>query len=219
MAGMEGETANWGRIVAVTQDFHFQPLTESIKPMVMSASMVGHNHITLRVDPFQMSETNSQIKAVWESFFPDRIFFSVFVSQAFDQHHLAEKRLQGVLLVFTFLSILVACLGLLGLSAFSVERRTKEIGIRKVLGASAGQIIRLITSEFSMLVLIANLIAIPAAYFIMRGWLDGFPYRMNLDIWVFLAAAITAWLTAFLTVLVNTWKTGRRNPVESLKYE
>ncbi len=219
MAGMEGETANWGRIVAVTEDFHFQPLTEPIKPMVMHASMAAHNHITLRVDPVNMAETNSQIQAVWESYFPDRIFFSVFVSQAFDQQHLSEKRLQGVLLVFTFLSILVACLGLLGLSAFSVERRTKEIGIRKVLGASAGQIIRLITSEFSMLVLIANLIAIPAAYFIMRGWLDGFPYRMNLDIWVFLAAAITAWLTAFLTVLVNTWKTGRRNPVESLKYE
>jgi putative ABC transport system permease protein len=219
LAGREGETANWGRILAVTEDFHFQPLTEPIKPMVMHASAAAHNHITLRVDPANMAETNSRIQAVWESYFPDRIFFSVFVSQAFDQQHLSERRLQGVLLVFTFLSILVACLGLLGLSAFSVERRTKEIGIRKVLGAGSGQIIRLITSEFSRLVLLANLIAIPAAYWIMRGWLDGFPYRMNLDVWVFLAAGATAWLTAFLTVLVNTWKTGRSNPVESLKYE
>ena len=185
ITGSEGETRNLGRIIGVCEDFHFQPLTETIKPMVISTSQIAHNHITIRVDESEISKANKHIGEVWNSHFPNQIFASSFVSQNFENSHLTERRLQVILLVFTFLSIFVACLGLLGLSAFSVEQRVKEIGIRKTLGAEIHQIVTLISSEFSRLVIISCLIAIPVAFFILREWLNNFPYRRDIEVWVF----------------------------------
>jgi putative ABC transport system permease protein len=215
----QGGTGNWGQIVGVCEDFHFQPLTEPIKPMVLGASYDGHSHITLRVDQSDLTKVNQQVQEIWDRHFPEHIYDADYVSRAFDRHHLTEKRLQSVLLAFTILSIFVACLGLLGLSAFSVEQRRKEIGIRKTLGAEIHQIILLITSEFSKLVLLANIIAFPLAYLIMNDWLANFPYRRGLEFWVFLAAGFLAWMTAFLTVMIQTYKASKANPVKSLQSE
>ncbi len=219
LSGREGETSNWGQITGVVDDFHFQPLTEIIKPMVISTSRTGHNNITLRVDPQNMARANHLIGQVWSSHFPAQVYNSNFVSQNYDRLHLTESRLQIILLLFTFLSIFVACLGLLGLSAFSVEQRIKEIGIRKAMGASVLQVITLVSAEFARLVIVSGMIGIPVAYFILREWLNNFPYRRDMEIWVIAAAALIGLLTAMATVVLQTWKAGRVNPVETLKYE
>ena len=219
LSGREGETSNWGEIIGVVDDFHFQPLTEVIKPMVISTSFTGHNNITLRVDENDMALASRLIGEVWNSHFPAQIYNSNFVSQNYERVHLTESRLQIILLLFTFLSILVACLGLLGLSAFSVEHRIKEIGIRKAMGANVLQVITLVTGEFARLVLVSGLIGMPVAYFILRGWLNNFPYRRDIEIWVFVAAAVIGLATAMFTVVFQTWRAGRVNPVETLKYE
>ena len=218
-SGQEGETSNWGQVTGVVEDFHYQPLTEVIKPMVISSSLTGHNNITLRVDQDNMAVANHLIGEVWNSHFPAQVFNSNFVSQNYDRLHLTERRLQVILLLFTFLSILVACLGLLGLSAFSVEQRIKEIGIRKAMGANVLQVITLVTAEFARLVLLSCLIGMPLAYFILREWLNNFPYRRDIEIWVFVAAAVIGLVTALATVILQTWKAGRVNPMETLKYE
>ncbi len=219
LAGEQGELKYLGEIIGVCNDFHFQPLTEKIKPMVISSWHVSHNNITIKVDEQNMAKANSSIGEVWSKHFPNQLFVSDFVSQRFNNMHLTERRLQVILLIFTFLSIFVACLGLFGLSAFSVEQRTKEIGVRKTLGAEMYQILVLIVSEFSQLVIISCLIAMPIAYFILREWLNNFPYRQDIEVWVFVAAALIGWLTAILTVLFQTYKAARINPVETLKYE
>jgi putative ABC transport system permease protein len=219
LSGMEGQTSNWGQITGVVEDFHFQPLTELIKPMVISSSLTRHNNITLRVDQDNMAHANHLISDVWQSYFPAQVYNSNIISQNYDRLHLTESRLQVILLLFTFLSIFVACLGLLGLSAFSVEQRIKEIGIRKAMGANVMQVITLVTAEFARLVIISCLIGMPLAYFILRGWLSNFPYRRDIEIWVFVAAAVIGLITAMATVILQTWKAGHVNPVETLKYE
>ena len=219
LSGREGQTSNWGQITGVVEDFHFQPLTELIKPMVISSSLTRHNNITLRVDQDNMAQANHLISDVWQSYFPAQVYNSNIISQNYDRLHLTESRLQVILLLFTFLSIFVACLGLLGLSAFSVEQRIKEIGIRKAMGAYVIQVITLVTAEFARLVIISCLIGMPLAYFILREWLSNFPYRRDIEIWVFVAAAVIGLITAMATVILQTWKAGRINPVETLKYE
>jgi putative ABC transport system permease protein len=219
LAGRDGETRDWGQITGVVDDFHYQPLTELIKPMVISSSLIGHSNITLKVDKNDMARANRLIGDVWRNHFPGQTYASTFVSQNFDRLHLTESRLQVILLVFTFLSVFVACLGLLGLSAFSAEQRFREIGVRKAFGASSYQIITLISSEFARMVLISCLVALPVAWFVLREWLNNFPYRRDIEIWVFAAAALMGLLTALATVLIQTWKASNVNPVETLKYE
>jgi putative ABC transport system permease protein len=215
----EGETRDWGQITGVVEDFHYQPLTEVIKPMVISSSLRGHGNITLRVAGKDMAYANQQIGDVWNKFFPGQIYSGTFVSQSFERLHLTESRLQVILLIFTILSVFVACLGLLGLSAFSAEQHFKEIGVRKAFGAGSFQIIILISSEFTRLVLFSSLIAIVPSWFILREWLNNFPYRQDIELWVFAAAVLTGLLTALVTVLIQTWKASNVNPVEILKYE
>ncbi|MGF1587481.1 MAG: FtsX-like permease family protein [Bacteroidales bacterium] len=219
VTGSAGETGNWGQITGVVEDFHFQPLTEDIKPMIISSSLDAHNHITIRVDEKDIETVNREIREVWGRHFPDQLYVSNIVSQTFDMQHLTERRLQIILLIFTMMSIFISCLGLLGLSSYSIQQRVKEIGIRKAMGAKTFQIITLISSEFIRLVMIAAIIAMPAAYFIMRGWLNNFPYRQDPELWVFIGASIIALVTALITVITQTYKNSRINPVEILKYE
>ena len=218
-SGRSGETSGWGPVVGVVEDFHYQPLTEMIQPMVISSSTIGHNSITVRVDRSDMARANQLTGEVWNRHFPSQVYVSDFVSQRFDRMHLTERRLQVILLMFTVLSIFVACLGLLGLSAFSVEQRIKEIGIRKAMGAGVIQVVVLVTKEFGKLVLVACLIGIPLAWYILREWLNNFPYRRDMEVWVFTAAVLIGFATAMVTVVLQTWKAGRVSPVETLKYE
>ena len=219
LTGENNQSSDWGQIVGVTEDFHYKALTEEIKPMVMRSSLSRHYHITIRVDESFKEKAYEKIEEVWKEYFPDKIFSASYIAQRFDHQHLTERRLQVVLLIFTVLSIFVACLGLFGLSVFSVEQRTKEIGIRKSMGAGMKQIIGLISWDYLKLVIISIIIASPISYFIMREWLNNFPYRRGLEIWIFIAAAAIVIFAAFLTVFVQTYRASRLNPAETLKYE
>lgn len=216
---MEGNVYNWGHIVGVCQDFHYQSLTQTIRPMVIFASNESHNHITIRVNDTFETQAEEQIKEIWHQFYPDKLYSGYSISENFDRQHMTENRLQTILLLFTILSVFVACLGLWGLSAFSVEKRIKEIGIRKTLGAQSFQIIHLIASEFNKLIIIAGVIALPFAWMLMSDWLNNFPYRLGLEIWVFVLGILLAWIIAMITIWINAYKAARVSPVESLQYE
>ncbi|TVQ07360.1 MAG: FtsX-like permease family protein, partial [Bacteroidetes bacterium] len=183
------------------------------------ASAERHDHITIRVKDTDLQKAEEGLKQIWEEHFPMHMFYSNRVAHNFDAQHMTEHRLQVILLLFTYLSVFVACLGLLGLSAFSAEQRIKEIGIRKTLGASMKQIIFMISADFSKLVIIAGLIALPAAYFIMHDWLSNFPYRRDMQLWVFILAMLAAWTVSMITVFINAYSAARVNPVNTLQHE
>jgi putative ABC transport system permease protein len=142
-----------------------------------------------------------------------------FLDESFEKLYRAEERMSQVAKYITILIIFVACLGLFGLASFMAEKRTKEIGIRKVLGASVPRLVLLLSTEFSKWVIVANMIAWPVAYFIMQRWLANFAYRINIGLWMFFMAAFLALATAMLTVGYRAIKTAVANPVEALRYE
>jgi putative ABC transport system permease protein len=215
----EGNVWNRGPIVGVVQDFHYQALTEKIRPMVICGRNTWHNHIIIRTEKGKTDQAQKHIEEVLKRFFPQMTFTINNVDSNFHHQHQTEHRLQILLLMFTILSVFIASLGLLGLSAFSAEQRLKEIGIRKTLGASVFQIIALISASFSKLVLIAGAIALPLAWYVMNDWLNNFPYRRGLEVWIFATAIVAAWIISMITVLFNAWHAAGTNPVKTLKYE
>jgi putative ABC transport system permease protein len=152
-------------------------------------------------------------------FVPNFIFKYTFLDEEFNSQYQNEERIRRILEYFTFLAVFVSCLGLLGLASFSAERRTKEIGVRKVLGASVSGIIFMLTKDIIQWILLANVVAWPVAYFSMHRWLQSFAYRTNLEIWMFLLSAILTLVIALLTVSYQSAKAARLNPVESLRCE
>ena len=137
----------------------------------------------------------------------------------YDSAYRQETRLRSIYLIFSILAILIACLGLFGLASFTTERKTKDVGIRKAMGASTRSIIYLFTLEFNKWVLISNIIAWPAAYFLMKNWLENFAFRIELSLWIFLVAALFALVIASLTVLYQAFRMSQKNPVEGLRFE
>lgn len=144
---------------------------------------------------------------------------SSFFNDDFAKLYASEQRTGQILTIFSVLAIIIACLGLLGLAAYTAEQRTKEIGIRKVLGATVSELIFMLTKEFTKWVLIANLIAWSVAYFFMNGWLENFAYRINLNVWVFILSSVSALLIAVITVSYQAIRAALANPIESLRYE
>ena len=144
---------------------------------------------------------------------------SSFFYDDFSKLYASEQRTGQILTIFSVLAIIIACLGLLGLAAYTAEQRTKEIGIRKVLGATVSELIFMLTKEFTKWVLIANLIAWSVAYFFMNGWLENFAYRINLNVWVFILSSVSALLIAVITVSYQAIRAALANPIESLRYE
>jgi putative ABC transport system permease protein len=152
-------------------------------------------------------------------FDPNRAFEYSFLDQDFEALYRSEERMQAIFSYFAFLAILIACLGLFGLASFMIQQRTKEIGVRKVLGASVTGIVGLLSKEFVKLVLAANLIAWPLAYFVMKRWLQDFAYRVDINVTTFVLAAVLALVIALLTVSYQAIKAALANPVEALRYE
>ena len=159
------------------------------------------------------------LEATWRAFLPERPFEYYFLDAAFDALYRAERRMATLLSVFTGLSLIIACLGLFGLAAFTAEQRTKEIGIRKTLGASLVDIVVLLSKGFAQLVLVAFVVAVPLAYFVLSRWLQNFAYHVDLSWPIFLIAGLSALLVALLTVSYQALKAALTNPVESLRYE
>ena len=209
-------------IIGVVKDFNFQSLHEPIRPLVIhplpEKGFTGR-FVTVRLAPGNHLNTISFIENIWKKYAGDEGFSYNFLDENLQHLYLADERTSEIAAAFSVLAIFVASLGLLGLAAFVTEQRTKEIGIRKVLGASVPEIMLLLSKEFVKWVLIANAIAWPLAYYVMNNWLMNFAYRTTMSLWIFVAAGVLALIVALLTVSSQAIKAATANPVKSLKYE
>ncbi len=209
------------RIVGVVKDFNYESLHQSIRPLVLHISPVRQaaSILTARIRTSDYAATINSIKKTWSSFTGGRNFYCTVLNDNLVKMYSIEEKVGTITSVFSFLAIFIACLGLFGLAAFVTERKIKEIGIRKVLGASVIEIVFMLSKEFTWWVVIANIIAWPAAYFIMNNWLKNFAYRVNLNFGAFIYAGVIALIIALATVSYQAIKAATSNPVESLKYE
>ncbi len=212
----------WGRqgkIIGVVKDFHFRSLQTEIKPLSMRIEPNGCSLISVKVSPNNLPATISAIEHKWNTLIPARPFSYFFLDEHFEEQYRSEQRFGKLFLNFSILAIIISCLGLLGLASYSTMQRTREIGIRKVLGATVSNIVNLLSKEFLMLVIIAVVIASPIAWFAMHKWLQDFAYRIPISWWVFAVAAVAAALIAVLTVSFQAIKAAVSNPVISLRSE
>ena len=212
-------------VIGVVKDFHIGSLLDPVEPMFIGNDLnypyrfAWMNGIAVRVSPNDINSTTDYIKEQWESILPGKEFYYYFLDQVYDNQFNSIERSRQIFSYFTFLAIFIAILGLLGMSFFTVEKRTKEIGIRKVLGSSAGQIVYMLIKELLLPVVIASLIAYPIAYYFINLWLQEFSYRMKIGISAFILSSVIALLISFMTVILQGVKAARANPVESLRYE
>ena len=173
----------------------------------------------VKVKPSNAKSTINTIKEICNNFYPDLIFEFHFIDERLERIYQTDTKTFQLMGYFTALAIIIACMGLFGLASFMMKRRTKEIGVRKVLGASITHILIALTKDFTKWILIANIIAFPIAWYAMNKWLQNFAYRIDLTIWPFLMAGLSALIIALLTVSWQTVKAARTNPVDSLRYE
>jgi putative ABC transport system permease protein len=209
-----------GKIVGVIKDFHFQSLQRAIDPLALMIDEQRLAFASLKISTMNVAETVAFVKNDWERLEQGREFDYFFIDEEFASLYASEQRLSDILSFFAALAIFIACLGLFGLASFTAEQRTKEIGIRKVLGASIRSIVVHLSSQFVRWVLAANLIAWPLAYYLMRNhWLANFPYRISPRIMSFLLAGAISILIALVTVSFQVIRAALSNPAESLRYE
>lgn len=207
-------------IIGIVRDFHFESLHRKIRPLaVYLLPAEDARYASVRIRAENIPRTLAFIANKWNKFVPGKPFEYFFLDDDFDLLYKAEKKVGQLFSAFAVLAVLVACLGLFGLASFTAEQRTKEIGIRKILGAGVPDIVTLLTKEFSRLVLLSNMIAWPIAYFAMNRWLQNFAYRTSIGPWVFLLAASAALFIAMITVSFQALKAATANPAIVLKYE
>lgn len=205
-------------IVGVVKDFHFESLKDKISPLVLVYSS-DNGAISVKVKTADLSGLISKIENKWKQFSPNQQFSYSFMDQDFDATYRSEQRLGALFISFSTLAIMIACLGLFGLAAYAAEQRTKEIGIRKVLGASVSGIVGMLSMDFIRLVVIALLIAAPLAWYFMNKWLQDFAYRTQFHWWILAIAGLVAILIAFATISFQSIKAALANPVRSLRSE
>jgi len=213
------ETEITKTVIGVVRDFHIMSLRNEIEPVVIENEPNPFNFVAIRIQPGRISETMDFLEKKWESIDFTGPFDYFFLDESFDSQYRAEERLRTLFSYFTMFAILIACLGLFGLASYTAEQRSKEIGIRKVLGASVSEVVLLLSRAFTKWVLIANLFAWPVSWFVMRRWLQNFAYRTELGITSFVFSGLLAFLIALMTVGYQAMKTARANPAEALKYE
>ena len=209
-------------IIGVVKDFNYRSLHEPIRPLAMrllpKQGFIGR-FVTVRLTPGDHLSAISFIEDVWKKYAGDEEFSWNFLDDNLQKLYAADQRTSDIAGAFSILAIFIACLGLLGLAAFVTEQRTKEIGIRKVLGASVTEIVALLSKEFVKWVLIANLVAWPLAYYVMNNWLKNFAYRTSMNIWIFVASGAMALVIALLTMSSHAIRAATANPIQSLRYE
>ncbi len=206
-------------VVGVAGDFHHRSLHHAVEPLVMRYSSDFAGRISMKINADDVPATLGRIEKKWGEIVPNRLFDYFFMDDHLDKLYRGEEKLGGIVRVFSFFAVFIGCLGLFGLASFAAERRTKEIGIRKVLGSTAGSIVILLCREFGALVLVANVVAWPAAYLIMKRWLEVFPYRTEISFFTFAAAGAAAMAIAILTVSWHAVRAAHTDPVKALKYE
>jgi putative ABC transport system permease protein len=208
-----------GQVVGIVQDFHYNTLKHKIEPICVHLVRNNFSQILLRLKNVNTQNSIATIENIWKKHFPDALFSYTFLDEALAKEYRSEARFGKVFSAFSMFSIFIACLGLFGLAASAAERRTKEIGVRKVLGASVASITGLLAKDFLKLVLIAIVIASPIAYYFMNQWLSDFAYRIDIQWWMFALAGGLAVVIAFLTVGFQSVKAALANPVKSLRSE
>ena len=206
-------------LVGIVNNYHHQGLQKAIDPMIFRLRPNARQAYSLKIKTSNVPATIASVQKTWNKFFPADPFNYYFLDDLFDQQYKADQSFGKIFGLFAFLAIIIACFGLLGLSAYNVLQRTKEIGIRKVLGASVQNVLYILSKDFITLVLIAFVIAVPVTWFIMHNWLQDFAYRINIQIWVFAIAGVLAILIALLTIGIQALKAAVANPVKSLRTE
>ena len=210
-------------VIGVIKNYHYESLHQDIRPQVLFLSGGYHkypeNFISVRLNTRDISGTVSYIKKIWKNFAHNVPFEYSFLDTDYDKLYLKERQTRKLFSIFTFITILIACLGVFGLASFTAERLTREIGIRKVLGASVSGIIMNLWIKFTKWVVLANVIAWPVAYYFMSRWLGNFAYRINLDIWTFILSGLASLAIALLSISYQSIKAATANPVDSIRHE
>lgn len=216
----------WGKlkVIGVINDFNFESLHASIKPLVIKLIWPWRqaaltDYIAVRISPREVQNTLQFVNKTWKEFAPNSAFEYYFLNKKLNQFYRNETTLSRASLMFTLLAIVLACVGLLGLISFMTERKAKEIALRKVLGASAGKMTALLSREFIQLIVIANLIAYPIAFWAVKFWLQNFAYQIQISFWLFVLATLLTFLVTFLTIIFQTQKAASANPVKFLRNE
>lgn len=217
----QGEKRKKGRVVGVVQDFHLESLRESIEPMIFHIlpRSYFYNYLAVKVTPSHIDQTLAQLETRWKAFNPERTFEYFFLDEAFAQLHAKESRFNELFKLFTVLAVLLACSGLFALAAFTAERRSKEMAVRKVLGASNWNILLQLSGQHARLAVVATLIATPVAWYFARQWLDHFAYRIDLSWWIFFLAGISIIGLAVITSSFHAIKAATSSPAKKLKQE
>jgi putative ABC transport system permease protein len=210
---------NQRTIIGVVKDFHFASMRFKIEPLAMFFNPNGGGNLALKFNSDRVSETMAFVQDAWNEVYPNSPIEYSFFDEEFGQQYQSDERFGRLVFSFTWLAIFIACLGLFGLSAFTAEQKTKEIGVRKVLGASISGIVVLLSKQFTKLIVVAMVLASPLAYFMMDTWLNDFAYRVDINWFWFLVSAVAALVIALLTVTFQSVKAALINPAKSLRYE
>ena len=208
-----------GQIIGIIKDFHYRGLNYGQTPLLLFYTQEHLNYINIRISNNSIPGALEKIKSTWDELCPAFAFEYSFLDETYDLQYKSERRFKSLLFAFALLALFIASIGLLGLSIYSTERRTKEIGLRKVNGARVTEILMMLNVDFIKWVAVAWLISCPIAWFVMKKWLMNFAYRTELSWWIFALAGIIAGGIALLTVSWQTWRAATRNPVEALRYE
>ena len=217
----------WGRqgkIIGITQDFHFGSLHHIIEPLILRIpdqvqNNIYYREISIRIKPKATQQSIAFLQKTWKSFFPSEPFDFYFFDESLNANYFAEQRMGTLFKYFSMLAIFIACFGLYGLTAFMIERKVKDIGIHKILGAEIFQIVFLLSKKYMVWIFVSNAIAWPVGWYAMHKWLQNFAYRIDLTIWPFLLSGLLALLIALLTVSWQAIRAAMANPVEALRYE
>lgn len=206
-------------VVGVVKDFKQATLKEAIEPIAFLPRTKSYQSVGIKLSTASFAKSNDEIKAIWDKLFPEYVYNASYLDENINRYYLAEQRLNAMYKVYALLAIFISCLGLYGLVSFMVVSKTKEVGIRKVLGASVQSILYLFSKEFTILIAIAFIIAVPAAWYLMDNWLKDFAYKIDMSIWFFVIAIVVSILVAWLTVGYKAMRAATANPVKSLRTE
>jgi putative ABC transport system permease protein len=204
-------------ITGVINDFHIRSLHNQIEPLVLVVKKQGADHMLVRVQGQYVQAALGYIKDTFASVNPGQPFEYAFLDQSFAKQYKSDERRGVLFLTFSCVAILIACIGLFGLATFTAEQRTREIGVRKVLGASVASVVTLLSADFLKLVMIAIVVAAPIGWYLMDTWLQGFAYKIDMAWWVFVLAGTVSIFIALLTVSFQSVRAALMNPVQSLR--
>jgi putative ABC transport system permease protein len=215
----KGDSLKTGPVIGVVKDFHYKSLHERVEPAVLHIYPQAYSKVAVKLRGDKIETELAGIKTLWNKFSPDYPIEYNFLDESFQKMYKAEDKLKILLSIFTAITIFVACLGLLGLAAYAAERRRKELGIRKVLGATVQGLVVLLSKDFIKLVVLSLVVASPVAWYFMSKWLESFAYRIDIAWWMFAVAAILAVMLALVTVSFQAVKAALSNPVQNLRTE